>query len=290
MPEDLTPPHAYHRPATLAEAQRLYQECANAAFVAGGTDLFVQMRKGRQEEIDAVISLRNITALSEVVVGDPVRIGASAPVSVIAGQQELRETYPALIEAINVLGSRQIRNVATLGGNLCNASPGADTAPPLLAYEAQVEILAPGGKTRSMPLCDFFLSPGKTTLGAGEILTAVLLPKPSATSRSGFMRRGRIKMDIATAIFSALIEMDGDRCTKARVAVGSVAPTPLRLSAVEKMLEGEVLSDDLIGRASAQAMVDIAPITDLRSTEEYRRDLIGVYCTRTLRSLRGAAQ
>lgn len=281
------PHHEYFRPTSLEEAHDLFEQHDGACFVAGGTDLFVKMQKPHGPAPSALISLRNIRQLSAMSLGDPFRIGTSLPISVIAEQAAMCETFPALVDAINVLGSPQIQNVATLGGNLCNASPAADTAPPLMIYDAILEVARGSQDFRKIPINEFFKGPGKTALEPGEILSGILINPPSPKARSAFIRKGRIKMDLATVVLSALVEMDGTTCKKARVAVGSVAPTPLRLPNVEAQLEGSDLSDDVIAAAKETLMSEIAPITDLRSTEEYRRDLAGVFFSRTITNLRG---
>ncbi len=195
--------------------------------------------------------------------------------------------YPALIDSMRPFGSRQIRNMATLGGNLCNASPGADAAPPLLVYEATVELRDRNG-TREMPLEDFFVGPGETALRPGEVMTAILLPPPHGDVRSVYLRKGRVKMDVATASVAALVEMDGGTCVRARLAAGAVAPVPKRLIATERQVAGFPLDDAVLERASAEAADEISPITDVRSTAEYRRHLTRVLVRRALERLRTA--
>jgi carbon-monoxide dehydrogenase medium subunit len=274
----------YHRPSTLDEAFRLLAESAGARLIAGGTDLLVQMKKRRDPGPPALISLRGIEELRRIDADKSIRIGSCAPLDEVARHPKVKEWFTALAHSIDVLGSRQIRNVATLGGNLCNASPGADTAPPLLVYGAHIEVRAVGG-TRSIPVDEFFVGPGQTSLGPGEIVSAVVIDRPSTYTRSVFVRKGRVMMDLAIASLAVLFEMDGGICRGARVAAGAVAPVPLRLKRVEALMEGSSLDDATLSRAQALAGVEISPITDLRSTEEYRRDLIGVFLGRAVRQL-----
>lgn len=281
--------YAYHRPTTIDEVLSLAAANPGATFVAGGTDLMVQLRKRKRTAPPAMISLRRVDALRGIDRGPPLRIGAAATLTELLATDGVRTTFPALAASIDVLGSRQIRNVATLVGNLCNASPGADTAPPLLVHGARVRIAGPAGE-RELPIDELFLEPGKTALVPGEIVTAVLVDDPAPNARATFLRRGRVKMDIAVASVAVLVELDGDRCTRARVAAGAVAPVPLRLRETEAILEGSRLDEDTLARAEAVARAEVSPITDIRSTADYRRNLVGVFVKRAARSLRGDAK
>lgn len=275
--------YGYHRPSTLDEAFRLAAEIPGATYVAGGTDLLVQMRNGRPEP-PALISLRRVTELGGIESSSRVRIGAAVPLSDVQVHPVVAERFPALVESIASLGSRQIRNVATVGGNLCNASPAADTAPPLLVYGASVELRDTHG-SREMTLEEFLLGPGQTALRPGEILTAVLLGPPAEGTRSVFLRKGRVKMDLPIASVAALVERDGATCTRVRIAAGAVAPVPLRLKRSEAEVEGAHLTAEIRARAREAARGEISPITDLRSTEDYRRHLTGVFVERVLERL-----
>jgi aerobic carbon-monoxide dehydrogenase medium subunit len=277
--------YAYHRPKTLAEALTIKAATADSRFIAGGTDILVQMRKRQRPSPTALISLRNVDELAAIETGDRIRIGGAALLSDIMCHPAIVRHLPALVDSIAVLGSRQIRNVATLGGNLCNASPAADTAPPLIAYGATVEIRTEAGK-RELPVETFFQGPGRSAIGPGEILSAVVLERPSPETRTTFLRRGRVKMDLAVVSVAVLLEMRGEKCYRARVAGGAVAPVPLRLKATEQILEGTALTDEILAEAQRVARGEISPITDLRSTAEYRRHLVGVYVKRGVKHVR----
>jgi carbon-monoxide dehydrogenase medium subunit len=279
----------YHRPSTVKEALELLAATPGAKLILGGTDLMVQMKKQRGLRPPALVSLRAIDSLHDIVDQDnALRIGAAAPLAEIAAHASLGPTFPALAQAIDVIGSSQIRNVATLAGNLCNASPGADSAPPLLVHEARVELQSRGG-SREIALRDFFRGPGETALEPGEILTAVIVPHPAKGARSIFLRKGRVTMDLAVASVAVLLELDEDVCQRARIAAGAVAPVPLRLEKTESILEGSTLDPDTIARAAAAASAEVSPITDVRSTEEYRRELVGVYTKRGILRLLSSA-
>jgi carbon-monoxide dehydrogenase medium subunit len=277
--------YAYHRPTSLAEALSLAAEIPEARFIAGGTDLLVQQSNGRVPP-PSLISLRRVAELGDIEVSDRIRIGARVPLADVVAHPVIAEQYPALAEAIRVLGSPQIRNVATLGGNLANASPAADTAPPLLVYGATVEIHGGEGK-REMPLEDFFLGPGQTALEAGEILTAIWLDSPQGETRSVFLRKGRVTMDLAIASVAGLAHFNGAVCSLVRLAAGAVAPTPIRLRATEVAVEGTALDTEDRSRAAEAAREEIAPISDLRATKEYRTHLTGVLVERVLAEIVG---
>ena len=279
--------YGYHRPSTLDEAFRLAAEIPESRYVAGGTDLLVQMRKGRPEP-PALISLRGLPELGGIEVSTRVRIGAAVPLTDVQLHPVVAEWFPALVESISSLGSRQIRNVATIGGNLCNASPAADTAPPLLIYGASVELRDAGG-SREMSLEEFLQGPGQTVLRPGEILTAIWLDPPLARTHSVFLRKGRVAMDLPIASVAGLVEWDGAICTRVRLAAGAVAPVPLRLERSEAMVEGSRLDGGIRTRARQAVGSEISPITDLRSTEDYRRHLTGVLLERALEHLANEA-
>ncbi|MHC4811704.1 MAG: FAD binding domain-containing protein [Planctomycetota bacterium] len=280
--------YTYLKPKTLDEALALRAATPAAMFVAGGTDLMVQMKKRTRKPPPALISLRSVAELGTIETDDAgrIRIGAGVPLTDIARHPQISARYQALVDSIDVLGSHQIRNVATLGGNLCNASPAADTAPPLLVHDARVEVRS-AITTRELALEGFFVGPGATTLAADEILTAVVLDPPPPGARAVFLRKSRIKMDIATVCLAVLVEISGNTLEWVRIAAGAVAPVPLRLTAAEAILQGsrldgDAVDSDTLARACEAVMAQVAPISDLRSTEEYRRHLVGVFLKRAM--------
>jgi carbon-monoxide dehydrogenase medium subunit len=275
----------YLRPKSLKEALQLKKNIAGAKYISGGTDLIVQI-KNRELQPPALISLRSIPELATIEINGGARIGALATISDIIQHRELGHNYPVLIEAAKRLGSVQIRNVATVGGNLCNCSPSADMALPLLVLEAKVRLQA-AKTSREIPLSEFFKGPGESCLSSDEILTDILLDPPRQNAKATFLKKGRVKMDLALASLALLLEIEGGRCRKARIAAGSVAPIPLRLSKVETLLEGGAISKDLISKAQQLATKIVSPITDVRATEKYRRQIIGVYVKRGLEKVLG---
>jgi len=270
----------YYKPKSLDEVWGLKKKIPGSLFIAGGTDVLVGI-KNNEIRPQALISLLSIPGLGSIDSGEVTRIGALATISDIIQNPELREDYPVLVEAAKSLGSVQIRNVATIGGNLCNCSPCADLALPLLVMEAKVRLQTAKGK-REIPLHEFFKGPGESCLVPHEILTDVLLDPPQKNAKTSFIKKGRVKMDLAIASVAVLLEMEGKRCRKARIAAGSVAPVPLRLSKVETMLQGATVTKKHVAEAQRLAEDNIDPITDIRSSEEYRLQITGVLVKRAL--------
>lgn len=275
--------YGYHRPQTLDEAVRLATEIPDARYLAGGTDLLVQMKNGGPVP-PALISLRGLAELGRIESSSRVRIGAGVPLSDVQAHPVVAKSFPALTASISSLGSPQIRNVATMGGNLANASPAADTAPPLLAYGAFVELRDSQG-VREVALEEFMLGPGQTALKPGEILTAILVDQPGEGTRSVFLRKGRVTMDLAMVSVAAFAQRDGPDQWSVRLAAGAVAPVPLRLREAERAIAGTELDEDARTLAAETACDEISPITDLRATDGYRRHLTGVLVGRALEYL-----
>ncbi len=275
--------YEYHRPRTLDEAARLRERIDGALYIAGGTDVMVRIRN-RAVRPTALISLRAVSELAGIEMGGETRIGAITLVADIAQHAGLRERYPVLCEAAQRLGSEQIRNAATIGGNLCNASPCADLAPALLVLDARAHIWGPTGM-REVPIAEFFTGPGQTCMGVGELLRGVVLGAPTQGARTAFMKKGRVAMDLATASVAALLQMQGRTCRRARFAAGSVAPVPMRLGAVEALLEGAEVTSMLAVQARELAEQSVKPISDVRSSAQYRRTIVGVYVQRAIEGL-----
>ncbi|MHC4223185.1 MAG: FAD binding domain-containing protein [Planctomycetota bacterium] len=274
---------AYHRPQTLQEAWRLKAQSSDACFLAGGTDLMVSAyRQGDRPA--AVISLRAIAELQGIEVGETTRIGALTTVGELYEHIGLGVRHPILHQAASTLGSPQIRSVATVGGNLCNASPCADMAPPLLVLEAKVRLESARG-SREMTLEEFFVGRKETRLEEGELLSALLIAPSAENARTVFMKKSRVVMDLSLASVAMLLELDGDTCLKARVAAGSVAPTPIRLREVEALFEGKTITRGTLAMARKVATTSVAPITDVRTAESYRRQIVGVYVERAAKRL-----
>lgn len=274
----------YFKPTSLEAAHQLRAEHPGARWVAGGTDVMVQLRSGRPWP-SALISLRHVPELSGIEVGpEQTRIGALVPIADLIGHRELAARLPALVQAARRLGSPQVRNAATIGGNLANCSPCADTPPPLLVLEATARLVGPDGSVREVPVEALFRGPGQTCLAASEILAGLRVPHPAGGTGMCYLRKGRVAMDLALASAAVLLVMEGERCVKARVAVGAVASTPLRLRAVEAVLEGQVITDARLAEARALTSEEVTPIDDQRASGEYRRALVGALVERAARA------
>jgi carbon-monoxide dehydrogenase medium subunit len=279
----------YHRPRTLEEARSLKAGISGSRYVSGGTDLLLRMKSG-QESPPALVSLRTLPELSVIAVNDSTAIGAATTFTQILEHEEICTRFPVFGQAVRAIGSVQIRNAATLGGNLCNAIPCADSAPALLVLDAKLRTLDTGGR-RDIPIEEFFLGPRETCLGPAEILEKIIIEPPPRDGRGIFLKKGRTEEDLALASVAVLLVLDPgtETCRRARVAAGSVAPTPLRLREVEALLEGRKITPELLDRARETAREGISPISDVRASADYRRHITGVLVGRALSSLLGAS-
>jgi CO/xanthine dehydrogenase FAD-binding subunit len=272
----------YYQPQTLGEAFDLMEKMGgNGRYVAGGTDLIVRIKQ-KLIRTDALISLRGIESLKGIRMNGGPSMGSMTLCRDVERSADLKKAWPGLVEAVSLLANPQIRNVATVGGNICNGAPSADCAPPLLVLDAVLVVEGPGGE-REVPVAEFFKGPGKTCLAPVEILTRIRLPRSVKGTGMSFVKMGRVTQDIAVANAAALVVMDGRKCRKCRVAAGAVAPVPLRLRKVEKLIEGRAIDAEVLEEAGRLASREVKPITDVRSTEAYRRHLSGVLVKRVLR-------
>ncbi len=274
---------AYERPATVADAVALLQG-SGARALAGGTDLIPQMREGRRP-VERVVDLKRIPALNviEELPGGGVVIGAAATASAIARHPLIAAHYPAIAASVCLIGSLQVQNRASLGGNVCNAAPSADGVPALICHGALARIAGPGGE-RETDLQGLFAGPGRTTLEPGEILTAIVLPPPVPRSAAHYLRfTPRREMDIAVAGVGGWVRLEENgTIAEARLALASVGPTPLRAPSAEKMLIGARPSRELVEEAGRLAAGDARPISDTRGTAQFRRTLVSVLTGRVL--------
>ncbi len=283
----------YIRSSSFEEACRLLRQSnGQRKALAGGTDLLVQIKQGKLHP-KAVVSLRDIPELSFIRPAPErgVSIGAMTPLGVIETSKEILKGWPALAEATSRIGSAQVRSRATLGGNLCNAAPSADTAPILIAYGATA-VLGRGKTERSILLEDFFTGPGETELNPGELLKAVHVPPPPPRSFGTYLKASRSGMDLAVVGIGILVvfEPKGEVCRDLRLVLGAVAPTPMRARESEQMVTGRRLDDELIERVGHMASEEARPISDVRSTARYRRKLVNVLTRRALLGARSWAK
>jgi len=271
----------YYQPRALDDAYTLMERLGQGArYIAGGTDMIVRIRQGAIRP-HALISLRGIRELDGISLNNGLCLGGMTIFRDIERHPVISYEYPVLAQAVSVLANPQVRNVATLGGNLCNSAPSADCAPPLLVLEASLFLEGPGG-IRSVPVEEFFTGPGQNCLGSTEILKEVRIPEKAPHTGMAFLKIGRLSQDMAIVNAAALLVMDKKICVKCRLSVGAVAPVPLRLKGVEKLVEGQEISPDLLERIGRLVKKEVAPITDVRSTENYRRTVSGVLIKRAI--------
>jgi carbon-monoxide dehydrogenase medium subunit len=262
----------YHEPRTLAEAASLLQTHEAAAkILAGGTDLLVQMKLGKIIP-EHLIQISKISELQFLTVGKGLRVGPLVVFRELEKSPVVRDKYTALFEAAHSVTSIQIRNMGTLAGNLCHASPASDSAPALIALRAQLRLLGTKG-TRTLPLEDFYVGPGKTHLLPDELLAEIFIPELGSASGSAFLKLTRVAADLAKVNVAAFIQREKDVCRECRIVMGAVAPKPLRLKQTEEILKGKRFEDNLCHLAGEKAAEEIQPITDIRSTAWYRREV-----------------
>lgn len=253
----------------------------NTAVMAGGTDLLVQMKLERRH-LDRVISLSRIAELNAIEPGEELALGATVSIEAIASNHAVRERYTALAEACAAFSTVAITAMGTVGGNLCNASPASDTAPALLVFDARADVVSSSG-SRLVGLDEFFIGPGRTVLTHGALLRSVRLPKRPASSGSAFIKVARVEADISKVCAAVSLVRNGNCVADCRIALGAVAPTPVRAREAERALEGERLTNETLARTVRCVRDAIAPITDQRSTAEYRRFVAGVIVGDALR-------
>ncbi|RLG76746.1 MAG: xanthine dehydrogenase family protein subunit M [Thermoprotei archaeon] len=266
----------YFEPRTVKEAVELLTKYGGEAkILAGGTDLIVRMKQ-RFIEPKYIINIKKIKELNFIEDrGDYLAIGAATKLREIEKSGIVKRKFEALYEAVRSMAGVQIRNMATIGGNLCNASPAADTAPPLLVFEAKLKIVGPNGE-RVVPINEFFLGPGKTVLKPNEILTEIQIPYQPEDTGSAFIKIARVAMDLAKVNVAVALRTEGSIVKWVRIALGAVAPTPIRAYKTEEFLVGKELNEETLKEAAEIVKTEVKPITDIRSTAEYRREVSGV--------------
>ncbi|MBI5442766.1 MAG: xanthine dehydrogenase family protein subunit M [Deltaproteobacteria bacterium] len=274
----------YHRPRTIEEALALLGEVEGAMPVAGATDVWVNLR-AKKIAPTALVSLREVAELAGLRrEGTTLVIGAATPHGVVEDCQEIAAEFPALHRACSSVGSRQVRNVGTVGGNLCNAAPSADSAVPLLLYDAECVLRSRTG-TRRLPVADFFKAPGRSALAAGELLTEIRMELPGPRTWSGYWKHTRRKaMELPLLGVGALVALaeDGETVAKARIALGVAAPVPIRAGDAEAALVGQRLTRETV-EAAAKIAADGAQVRDSwRGKAWYRREMIRVLIPRVL--------
>lgn len=303
--------YEYHKPQTIKEAMDLMESLENGKYIAGGTDVMVLVRQGKLRP-SSLVSLRNIPELSAVNTTGGLTLGGGTTHSDIEMNEFIKARYSALNDATSNLGSRQIRNVATIGGNICNAAPSADTACPLLVLDATVVIAGPQGE-RTVAMDEFLVGPGKTVLGRGELVKAFVMPAFNEMTGSAYIKHTRrqamdlpilgvaVRMTIAVgqgggelrcrdalctveSISKVLKRFEEEelRCEDVRIAMGVVAPKPMRARKAEEALKGKIISEPLFEEIGRIASSEATPRDSIRGEAWYRKEMVAVLVKRAI--------
>ncbi|HBW36225.1 MAG TPA: hypothetical protein DEF89_13275 [Desulfosporosinus sp.] len=274
----------YWEPGNLLEAVSILANLGDQVRpLAGGTDLLVKMKKG-PINWRGIVNIKGLTELKGInYEGLTITIGALTQISSLIENPLVRIHFPVLVEAARSLGTPQVRNLATIGGNLCNASPAADVALVLLMYEARLLIIGPSG-SRKVPVQEFYVGPSQTVLQQGELLTAIEMDLPPLNSKGVFYKHGKRKShEIALVNVAVLLTpQPGTKQIRARIAVGAVASTPLRIKDAEDSLTDSLATLSAFEQAAELAKQAVNPIDDVRSTASYRKQMVGVLTRRAL--------
>jgi len=280
-----TEPFEFYQPATLGEASRLLRENGpGGRFLAGGTDLVIAMKeKGLLPKY--IVDLKRVPGLSGIRENNDgtITIGALSTMYVIETSPVITKKYPFLAQSAAEVGSIQIRNRATIGGNMANATPSADVAPSLIALNATAKIVSTSGE-RTVPMEEFFRGPGQNAMNADEILTEITIPRTGPQLAGEYIKFSpRDMMDLAYIGVAVAYNLANDKkCSGVRIVLGAVAPTPIRAKNSEALLEGKVLTEELATQVGDEAARESKPISDVRSSADYRRAMVGVMTKRAI--------
>ena len=273
----LLPKFEYLSCETLEEACALLSKYGDEARVlSGGTDLIVKM-KHKMMTPGYIINIKRIPGLSYIRKYEDhgVNIGTLTTLQAVKNSPLIKKVFPALYDAACVLGTRQVRNLATIGGNLCNASPAAECAPPLLALNAKVRIKGEKGR-KLMDLKDFFTGPGETALGQDEILDEIQIPEPPARSGGVYLKHSTRRIDVAMVGVAVIAQLEENRFKDIRIALGAVGPTPMRAPKAEEVLIGKEPGEKWTNKAANAASDESFPIDDIRGYRDYRKKMVGI--------------
>jgi xanthine dehydrogenase FAD-binding subunit len=277
-------PYQYVPATNITEAVSLLARYGpRARIMAGGTDLLVQLR-GERFELDVVIDSKAIPELAELTLDGGLSIGAAVPCYQVYEDEAIAAAFPGIIDAASLIGGIQVQSRASLGGNLCNATPSADGICPLIVHSGVVTLTGVDG-TRTMAVEDFATGPGRNALGNGEMLIKIDLPKPVAHFGAAYQRFiPRNEMDIAVAGVASAVTLDasGEKIESARIALSAVGPTPIVAQKAADSLVGQPATEETFAKAGEIAATEASPITDMRGTVDQRRHLVGVLTRRTL--------
>lgn len=274
-------PFDYFSPRTLDEATGILNGEDSARALAGGTDLLLRLKR-KQWTPRALVNLKRIAGLREIALDGELHLGALLTLNDLIRSPIVQDQFPVLAFAASTMASVQVRNLATVGGNLCNASPAADMAPPLIALNARAVVVGSRGE-RVTPLEEFFVGPGKASLAPDEILREVRVPRPGEGEWASYLKlEHRQAMDIAIVGVGIWIKAAGMRCQDVRIVLGAVAPVPMRAQRAEAILRGQALTEERIREAARVAASEAKPIDDVRGSAWYRREMIDVLTRRQL--------
>lgn len=281
----------YDAPTTVKDAIDLLQSRgAGARVMAGGTDLLIKMRHAGLK-LSAIISLKQIPGLDTIAFDEKrgLTIGATALLADVAGHPDILKHYPTVAQAARGTANAQVRNMGTVIGNLCNASPSADNAPTLLAMGAEVHIQGPAGG-RTLPLEQFFKGPGVTALAPFEIVTSVHVPIPAPHSGTAYISlSARGKLDCTAVGAAVMMILKDQACEDLRLFISACGPTPVRARKAEEIIRGKELTTEAVDKAGAEASWETKPITDVRASADYRSKMVAVLTRRVLRQAHKSA-
>jgi CO/xanthine dehydrogenase FAD-binding subunit len=285
------PRFEYFVPRTLESALSILAEQGDDAHLfAGGTDVMVKMSAGRLRP-KAIIGLMDVEGLDGINFhpDEGLTLGATARLAEVASHPDVLNYYPALAHAVQVMANEEVRHMATVAGNLCNAAPSADTAPPLIAMGAEVTLASLNGERR-LPLDQFFKGPGLTAMQHGEIMTSIHVPSPQPKSGASYMRiSARCGVDIAAVSVGVMVAFNGKGLKEARVVLGAVAPIPMRAPKTEDLLKSRRWTQDLIEEGGETAAEEAKPISDVRASAEWRKKMVAALTRRSLEEARERA-
>ena len=274
----------YLKPDSIKETILILSQFGGKAQILnGGTDLIVEMRD-KIIQPEYLVDIKTIPHLNKITYDEQggLEIGATVTLNEISNSETVKTHYPILIKACKTVGSYQVRNRATLVGNICNASPAADTAPPLLVLEAKVNIIGPTGE-KTVLIDQFFTGVKKNILKKGEIVTSITIPPIKDKWTGVYLKQGRKKeVDLATVGVAALCVKD-----EIRIALGAVAPVPIRAFKTEKLLKGKTIDELLLEKTCQSVLTEVSPISDVRSSQEYREEIIKVLVRRAILQVKG---
>jgi CO/xanthine dehydrogenase FAD-binding subunit len=283
------PKFDYLAPKTVDEACTLLTKYkGKAKVIAGGTDLIVAMKK-RTVSPQYIINIKSVSNLDYIRYSDSegLRIGAMTTLHELETSSVVKKRCPMLAAATHEMAQPQIRNVATIGGNLCNAAPSADTAPPLIGLGAKVKMKSINAE-RTVALEEFFSGPGTTILRTDEILTEIQVPNPPPYTRAVYIKLpARTAIDIAAVGVAAVVTLDSKQTAivDAKIVLGAVAPTPIRARKAEDIIRGKAINEQLIDKASQSAADEARPISDVRSSANYRKEMVKVLTKQAIRQV-----